>query len=43
MKRYFTISTLLQAITASMALALVVTFAIAAGQAFERRATAEKV
>ena len=42
MKRHLAISTLLQAITGMMALALVVTFAIAAGNAFERRVTAEE-
>ncbi len=43
MKRYLTISTLLQGITGFMAVVLIVTFGIAARQAFDRRATVERV
>ncbi|HXY98756.1 MAG TPA: HAMP domain-containing methyl-accepting chemotaxis protein [Stellaceae bacterium] len=43
MKRYLAISTLLQGITGFLAVALVVTFGIAAERAFERRLAAEGI
>jgi PAS domain S-box-containing protein len=43
MKRFSSVSTLLQAITGLMAVSLVATFAVSAQHAFERRQTAERV
>jgi PAS domain S-box-containing protein len=43
MKRFLSISTLLQAITGLMAVSLVATFAVSAQHAFERRQVAERV